>query len=50
MWSIGNGQTAQLKLSKKARALNCMHDQQIIIEGGDEMEDVSTVVRRLTPL
>ena len=44
---IGNGQVGQLKLSKKVGTLNCMHDQQMIIRGG-EME--KTIVRRLTPL
>ena len=30
-WIIGNGQLDQLKLSRIAGALNCMHDQQIVI-------------------
>lgn len=51
-YCIGNGQADQLKLSMKAGALNCMHDQQAILVGGGEMkgEDMKTVVRRLTPL
>ena len=47
MYCIGNGQVDQLKISKKVGALNCMHDQQIILGGGGEMNHV---VRRLTPL
>lgn len=39
---IGNEQTAQLGLSDKAHTLNCMHDQQAVME--------NLVVRRLTPL
>lgn len=39
---IGNGQLAQLKMSDKAHALDCMHDQQAVME--------NLVVRRLTPL
>ncbi len=39
---IGNGQTAQLGLSDKAHTLDCMHDQQAVME--------NLVVRRLTPL
>ena len=62
-WCIGNGQVHQLCLSKLARALNCMHDQQAILrggrnvnsspdnqKGGDDMEMVGSAVRRLTPL
>lgn len=39
---VGNGQLAQLKMSDKAHALDCMHDQQAVME--------NLVVRRLTPL
>ena len=46
-YCIGNGQTQQLRLQSKVGALNCMHDQQKILGGGEE---VNTVVRRLTPL
>lgn len=45
-WCIGNGQTQQIRLQENVGALNCMHDQQAIIKGGEEME---TIVRRLTP-
>lgn len=45
-WCVGNGQLAQARLSDKVGALNCMHDQQIVMEE-DEM---TSVVRRLTPL
>ena len=54
---VGNGQLAQAKISDKVGALNCMHDQQCLLEqkinvckGGDEMNGVSYIVRRLTPL
>lgn len=48
-YCIGNGQLMQLRLMPLVGTLNCMHDQQAILEcgGGTEME---TVVRRLTPL
>ena len=48
MWCVGNGQMHQVQLSEKVGSLNCMHDQQIILGGGDE--PVANVVRRLTPL
>ena len=48
MWCIGNGQANQLNMSRQVGAINCMHDQQIIIGGG--YEDMDTIVRRLTPL
>lgn len=38
---VGNGQMNQSHLQEKAGALNCMHDQQIIL--------AETTVRRLTP-
>ena len=47
---VGNGQLHQAQASETVGALNCMHDQQILLGGGDEMDDVKTVVRRLTPL
>lgn len=62
IYGVGNGQLHQVRLSDKIGALNCMHDQQIILlgggtsgntnneKGGDDMKDVSTAVRRLTPL
>lgn len=46
-YCIGNGQLMQLRLQDKVGALNCMHDQQIILGGGTEHMD--TIVRRLTP-
>ena len=46
-YCIGNGQYAQLRLSEKVGALNCMHDQQAVMVGGGE--DIKTTVRRLTP-
>lgn len=54
-WCIGNGQLAQLKLSDKAYALNCMHDEQaLLVSGGmkegEILEDNQWLVRRLTPL
>lgn len=39
---VGNGQMHQIKLKNKAGALNCMHDQQILLQ--------SMTVRRITPL
>ena len=49
-YCVGNGQLDQAKLSEKVGALNCMHDQQIILRGGDEMTDNKSTVRRLTPM
>lgn len=40
---VGNGQLDQLKPSEMVGALNCMHDQQAV------MEQSNLVVRRLTP-
>ena len=37
-YSIGNGQTEQLELHEKALTLNCMHDQQAILIGGQMNE------------
>lgn len=48
MYCIGNGQLNQIQLQKMVGALNCMHDQQIIVGGGTEK--METVVRRLTPI
>ena len=39
---VGNGQLAQIGLHDKAHTLDCMHDQQAVME--------NLVVRRLTPL
>lgn len=46
-YGIGNGQTNQTRLQGKMGALNCMHDQQIILRGGECNE--MSIVRRLTP-
>jgi len=46
MYCVGNGQLHQVELSTKVGALNCMHDQQIILGGGGT--DMDTAVRRLT--
>lgn len=47
--AIGNGQTNNIAMSETANNLDCMHDQQAVLEyeGGDAM---NSVVRRLTPL
>lgn len=45
-WCVSNGQLDQARLSDKAGALNCMHDQQLVMED----RQVTSVVRRLTPL
>lgn len=44
IYCVGNGQLDQLKLSTKVGALNCMHDQQIILRRGSDMK-----LYRLTP-
>ena len=46
-WSVGNGQLHQIQLQPMVGALNCMHDQQIILRGGCNSMNI---VRRLTPL
>lgn len=46
-YCIGNGQVNQLYLQKTVGALNCMDDQQKVLERGGN--DLETVVRRLTP-
>lgn len=46
---IGNGQVNQLYLSDIVGALNCMHDKQMIIGGGEDVDN-EYIVRRLTPL
>lgn len=48
MWCVGNGQLHQVQLTEQVGALNCMHDQQIILGGGGDC--MGSVVRRLTPL
>lgn len=47
-YCIGNGQRHQLYLSETVGALNCMHDQQIVLRGG--RREMDTAVRRLTEL
>ena len=49
-YCVGNGQLDQAKMNKKVGALNCMHDQQIILRGGQSVDEIKSVVRRLTPL
>lgn len=44
---IGNGQVNQMNLGEQSRALNCMHDQQAIIQPGKHPRKY--IVRRLTP-
>lgn len=45
-YAVGNGQMHQIQLQPMVGALNCMHDQQIILMGEQNMN----IVRRLTPL
>ena len=48
-YCIGNGQVHQ-DMAETAGALNCMHDQQAILQiGGGEENNMDTAVRRLTP-
>ena len=49
----GNGQLHQISMQAMTNTLDCMHDQQMIIGGGTEMEENTGrkyVLRRLTPL
>lgn len=39
VYAVGNGQLQQARLSDKVGALNCMHDQQMVLIGGGDMED-----------
>ncbi len=48
--SVGNGQLNQVAMLPTANTLDTMHDQQIILRGGVRMDDVKSIVRRLTPL
>lgn len=53
-YGVGNGQLHQIHLQDNVGALNCMHDQQIILRGGQQIGeekggDDMMVVRRLTP-
>ena len=45
--SIGNGQLHQMSMSQTCNTLDCMHDKQAVI-GGGEMKKY--VLRRLTPI
>ena len=45
--SVGNGQLQQITMKPIANSLDCMHDQQAILEGGCSMEET---VRRLAPM
>lgn len=51
-YAIGNGQADQTSIHNKAGALNCMHDQQIVMYSGKErgQSAIKWIVRRLTPL
>jgi len=46
---VGNGQVDQARISPLVGALNCMHDQQIILENNGKSA-TNYIVRRLTPL
>ena len=46
---VGNGQLDQTRISPLVGALNCMHDQQIILENNGK-STTNYIVRRLTPL
>lgn len=51
-WSVGNGQLHNIAMSETANALDCMHDQQAIMTGGENVSSNSKVtqtVRRLIP-
>lgn len=45
--SVGNGQLHNINMTEVTNPLDCMHDAQAIMTGGDAM---ASVVRRLTPL
>ena len=47
-YSIGNGQLHTLSPSDQARTLDCMHDQQILLQGGAPPRKYR--LRRITPL
>ena len=50
IYGIGNGQLHQIHLQDNVGALNCMHDQQIILIGGGCKSSVKSAVRRLLPI
>ena len=43
---MGNGQLAQITMAQISNTLDCMHDQQAVLIGGENME---YIIRRLTP-
>ena len=47
-YTAGNGQTNQPLLKEQARTLDCMHDQQIVVETAKPPRKY--IIRRLTPL
>ena len=50
-YCIGNGQLDQLHIQENTGALNCMHDQQIVMNVNETEEKMgNTRVRRLTPM
>lgn len=52
MICVGNGQLHQLNMGDRTGALNCMHDQQIVLVGGADTisnTEETMYVRRLTP-
>lgn len=49
----GNGQLHQMSMLNVMNTLDCMHDQQILVGGGTDMNNASErkyVLRRLTPM
>lgn len=49
-YTVGNGQSDQTGLHSVAGALNCMHDQQVVLYDSENGLNRKRVVRRLTPL
>lgn len=48
--SIGNGQLHQMSMSQTCNTLDCMHDKQAVLWGGEMMDsNRKYVLRRLTP-
>ena len=56
--SVGNGQLHNIGMQTVTNPLDCMHDQQIVLTGGNNIlqekekggDAMTSVVRRLTPL
>jgi len=46
----GNGQLHQMSMLPVTNTLDCMHDQQILVGGGTDLDGRKYVLRRLTPL